>query len=55
MLFRSLGSVLGGFVAKGGLRLPFLIGGIAASTIVFFTFKRIVAIGNESVIAAQEL
>lgn len=50
-----LGSVLGGFVAKGGLRLPFLIGGIAASAIVFFTFKRIVAIGNESVIAAQEL
>ena len=28
-----LGSVIGGFVAKGGLRLPFLIGGVIATSI----------------------
>ena len=43
-----LGSVLGGFVAKGGLRLPFLIGGAMATLISIATFKTVVRIGNES-------
>ena len=43
-----LGSVLGGFVAQGGLRLPFLIGGAMATLISILTFKTVVRIGNES-------
>ena len=43
-----LGSVIGGFVAKGGLRLPFLIGGVIATSISVFAFTTVVRIGNQS-------
>lgn len=43
-----IGSVVGGFIAKGGLRLPFLIGGVIAIVISLLSFKRVVSIGDES-------
>ena len=43
-----LGSVIGGFVAKGGLRLPFLIGGVIATFIAALAFTTVVRIGNQS-------
>ena len=43
-----IGSVVGGFIAKGGLRLPFLIGGVIAIVISLLSFKRVVLIGDES-------
>lgn len=43
-----LGSVIGGFVAKGGLRLPFLIGGVIATSISVLAFTTVVRIGNQS-------
>ena len=49
-----LGSIVGGFVAKGGLRLPFLIGGALASIVVAFSYRRIVAIGDESARVNQD-
>lgn len=43
-----IGSVVGGFIAKGGLRLPFLIGGVISILISLWSFKRVVSIGDES-------
>ncbi len=43
-----IGAVLGGFIAKGGLRLPFLIGGALSILIVAISFKTIIRIGDES-------
>lgn len=43
-----LGSVIGGFIAIGGLRLPFLIGGAIATLISIFAFSTVVKIGNQS-------
>lgn len=44
-----IGSVIGGFIAKGGLRLPFLIGGAIATLISVLSYKRIVQVGDASV------
>ena len=44
-----IGSVFGGFVAREGLRLPYLIGGIISVIIVIISFKRIIQIGQDSV------
>lgn len=44
-----IGSVIGGVIARGGLRLPFLIGGGIATLIALFSFKRIIEVGDESV------
>ena len=44
-----IGSVIGGVIARGGLRLPFLIGGGIATLIALVSFKRIVEVGDESV------
>jgi MFS family permease len=49
-----IGSVLGGFVARGGLRLPYIIGGSISLIVVAFSFKRIVQIGEESVVISKE-
>lgn len=43
-----LGSVIGGLIARNGLRLPFLIGGAIATLISLATYKRIIEIGNQS-------
>jgi len=43
-----LGSVLGGFIAKGGLRLPFIVGGIIGTLISIYAYRKVVVIGNES-------
>lgn len=44
-----IGSVLGGVIARGGLRLPYLIGGLISMVVISLSFKRIVQIGDESV------
>jgi MFS family permease len=44
-----LGSVIGGVIAKGGLRLPFLIGGAIATLIAVVSYRRIVQVGDASV------
>lgn len=44
-----IGSVIGGVIARGGLRLPFLIGGGIATLIALISFKRIIKVGDESV------
>ena len=49
-----IGSVLGGFVARGGLRLPYIIGGSISLIVVALSFKRIVQIGQESVAITKE-
>lgn len=49
-----IGSVLGGFVARGGLRLPYIIGGSISLIVVALSFKRIVQIGQESVAIKKE-
>jgi MFS family permease len=49
-----IGSVIGGFVARGGLRLPYIIGGLISLVVVAFSFKRIVQIGEESVAISKE-
>jgi len=43
-----IGSIVGGFIAKGGLRLPFYVGGVIAIAISVLAYRRVVAIGNES-------
>jgi MFS family permease len=43
-----IGSVIGGFVAQGGLRLPFLIGGGVATIIAITAVKQIIKIGDVS-------
>jgi L-lactate permease len=49
-----IGSVIGGFVARDGLRLPYIIGGLISLVVVAFSFKRIVQIGEESVAISKE-
>jgi MFS family permease len=46
-----IGSVFGGFIAREGLRLPYLIGGSIAMLIAARSFKQIVSIGKESTTA----
>ena len=43
-----IGSIIGGFIARGGLRLPFLIGGFISIVVVIISFKRVIEIGDES-------
>ena len=43
-----LGSVAGGFIALGGLRLPYIVGGVISLIIVLVSYRRIVEIGNSS-------
>ena len=43
-----LGSVIGGVIARGGLRLPFLIGGAIATLISVIAYRRIVQVGDTS-------
>jgi len=43
-----IGAIIGGVIARGGLRLPFLIGGVIATLIAFFSFKHIKRIGDLS-------
>jgi len=43
-----IGSVIGGFIAKGGLRLPFLLGGVIAIVISVISYRRVVHVGDES-------
>ena len=43
-----IGALLGGVIARGGLRLPFLIGGSIATLIAFFSYKHIKRIGDLS-------
>ena len=44
-----IGSVIGGFIAKGGLRLPFLIGGVIAIAISLMSYRRVVNVGSASI------
>jgi MFS family permease len=48
-----IGSVIGGVIARGGLRLPFLIGGAVATLISVISFRKVVQIGQESVEAPR--
>ena len=43
-----IGALIGGVIARGGLRLPFLIGGSIATLIAFFSYKHIKRIGDLS-------
>lgn len=43
-----IGALLGGLIARGGLRLPFLIGGSIATLIALFSYKHIMRIGDLS-------
>ena len=43
-----IGALLGGLIARGGLRLPFLIGGSIATLIALFSYKHIKRIGDLS-------
>ena len=47
------GSLLGGFIAKGGLRLPLLIGGAIATVIALFSFRFLLHVGESTVKEAQ--
>lgn len=49
-----IGSVIGGFIARGGLRLPYILGGLISLVVVAFSFRRIVQIGEESVAISKE-
>lgn len=49
-----IGSVIGGFVAREGLRLPYIIGGLISIVVVVVSFKRIVQIGEDSVAISKE-
>ncbi|MBU3645794.1 MAG: MFS transporter [Candidatus Nanopelagicaceae bacterium] len=44
-----IGSILGGYIARGGLRLPLLIGGAASTLIAVVTYRKIVQVGDASV------
>ncbi len=48
-----IGSLLGGVIARGGLRLPFLIGGAVATLISILAFRKVIQIGQESVEAPR--
>ena len=49
-----IGSLLGGVIAKEGLRLPFLIGGSIATLISVFSYKHIQRIGDISAEISDE-
>lgn len=49
-----IGSLIGGFIARGGLRLPYIIGGLISLVVVAFSFKRIIQIGEDSVTISKE-
>lgn len=42
------GSLLGGFIAKGGLRLPLLIGGAIATVIALLSFRFLLHVGESA-------
>lgn len=48
-----IGSLFGGVIARGGLRLPFLIGGAVATLISILAYRRVVQVGQESVEAPR--
>jgi MFS family permease len=48
-----IGSLVGGVIARGGLRLPFLIGGAVATLISILAYRRVVQVGQESVEAPR--
>ena len=43
-----IGSFIGGYVAKLGLRVPFLFGGAVATLIAFSALKFLIKIGDDS-------
>jgi len=48
-----IGSLVGGVIARGGLRLPFLIGGAVATLISILAYRRVVQVGQESIEAPR--
>jgi len=48
------GSLLGGFIAKGGLRLPLLIGGAIATVIALLSFRFLLHVGESAAKEALE-
>jgi MFS family permease len=49
-----IGSLVGGVIARGGLRLPFLIGGAMATLISIVAYRKVVQVGQESVEAPRD-
>lgn len=49
-----IGSVIGGVIAVGGLRLPFLIGGGIATAIALISYRRVIEVGDQSVSASND-
>jgi MFS family permease len=49
-----IGSLVGGVIARGGLRLPFLIGGAVATLISIVAYRKVVQVGQESVEAPRD-
>jgi hypothetical protein len=43
-----IGALLGGVIAQSGLRLPLLVGGLAATLISLSAFKFIYRLGNQT-------
>ena len=48
------GSLMGGFIAKGGLRLPLLIGGAIATVIALLSFRFLLHVGESAAKEALE-
>jgi len=48
------GSLLGGVVAKGGLRLPFYLGGTLCTIIALFSLRFFLTVGNEPTLDAAQ-
>jgi len=48
------GSLLGGVVAKGGLRLPFYLGGTLCTVIALFSLRFFLTVGNEPTLDAAQ-
>jgi hypothetical protein len=48
------GSLLGGFIAKGGLRLPLLIGGAIATVIALLSLRFLLHVGESAAKEALE-
>jgi hypothetical protein len=42
------GSLLGGFIAKGGLRLPLLLGGALATVIALLSLRFLLQVGEKT-------
>ena len=49
-----IGALLGGVIARGGLRLPFIIGGAIATLISILSYTHIKRIGNLSAQVNEE-